>query len=455
MVKKITIPALIITLFTACESPEATDSSSGKGRAISIQTAITRVVGNQWENHDSIGVFQIPTGEDFSNAIAKNIAYVTPDGSGTFSSKTPLYYPDNATTNFDFIAYYPYKKDISQYYPVDVSRQSDLSALDLLYADAKNQTSDNLKVSMQFKHRLSYLKIEVKAGKDVSSLNDLRVTLKGSPTLATFDLATGNLSKNDASVQDIQLKTTINNDKLSAVSEAILIPSDRTNNSLVFDLGSQGHFTHTFTEGEFLAGKQYKLVATLSKEGTIHGVELEGLDSSIEDWDPEGGDMGSIDDNLTGSKGETPLPPVVEGGDGTQSKPYTIEQILNYKQLNIKKSFNLKGYIVAVVNINTMKVKYPPMTEDEYKSFMEGATTIPGNFLLATRAGETDPTKMIIFENVYSTKNDALQYGLPYVGKQVNFTVNLSGTITEDEKYKDICSGVKIKVSNKPLKFDK
>lgn len=453
MYKKLTFLALSVAILTACESPEATDSSGGKGNSISFQTAITRAVGNQWENNDTIGVFQIPTGDDFSNAIAKNVTYATPDGSGLFTSDTPLYYPDNATTNFDFIAYYPYKKGTSQLYPVDVSQQTDLTALDLLYAHTTNQTSSELNVNMKFKHQLAYLTIEIKAGKDVSSLSDLNVTLTGSPTQATFDLATGNLSTTENSKKDIKLKTTVGNDKLSATSEAILIPSVRTDNTLVFNLSSYGHFTYTFTEGEFIAGKKYKLVATLSKEGTIHGVELEGMGSSIEDWDSEGGDMGNIDENFTGSGGGGTTTPEVEDGNGTESKPYSVAQMLNYKQLGITKDFNVRGYIVAMVNASSYTKKYPPISADEYRSFIGNATIKAGNFLLADHPNETDPAKLILIASAYKTIDLTIQHGLPYLGKRVNFTIYYANEIKEQDEYKTICSGITMMPKDYPLIF--
>lgn len=454
MNKNFSFLALVIAIFTACESPEATDSSGGKSKSISFQTAITRVVGNQWENNDVIGVFQIPTNDDFSNAIAKNIAYTTPDGNGRFTSETPLYYPDNATTNFDFIAYSPYKKGISQLYPVNVSQQTDLTKLDLLYAHTTNQTSGSLNVNMQFRHQLTYLTIETKAGKDVSTLNGLSVTLTGSPTEATFDLATGNLSTTENSKKDIKLKTTIGNDALSATSEAIIIPSTRTGNTLVFNLNSYGHFTYTFPEGEFIAGKKYNLVATLSKEGTIHGVELEGLDSSIEDWDSEGGDMGDIDDNFTESGENDTTSPEVENGTGTQSKPYSVAQMINYKQLNITQDVNVRGYIIAMVNASTVNVKYPPISAEEYTNFINGALIKEGCFLLADQPNETDPAKMIVTSSAYKTIELTIQHGLPYLGKQVNFTIDYSQKIEEKDKYKSISSGITIFPKKFPLIFE-
>lgn len=429
---------LAVSLFTACESPESTSDNGGTNDGIRFITAISRATGNQWEVNDSVGVFQVASGQDISNALAENVLYRTPDGDGTFSSNKPLFYPDGETTTYDFTAYYPYKKGITTTYPVDVSRQTNLNKLDLLYARTNGQNATNTTVNLQFRHCLSNLLVEIKAGKDVTSLEKLSVTLTGCPTKATFDLETGKFTTGENSVKDIPLNVKAGSDKLSATAEAIVIPASWTNCTLVFRQPSEGSFTYTFKDGEFLAGKKYKLVATLSKEGTIHGVELEGLDSSIDNWETEGGDMGAVDENFEGGSGTTE--PSLQDGDGTKSKPYIVRQLLNFESLNITKDYYVTGYFTGVANTTSLESHFGPITQEEYAVFMNKVKL--SNILLADTQDERDSEKLVLIRETHGTLESANIYLLPQIGNKI--TVKISAKEAHsgvDESWKAFCSG--------------
>lgn len=441
----------IIGLFIACESPEATDSQRGKGSAINFQTSITRAVGNQWEVNDSIGIFQVPSGSDFSKAVAVNSPHVTSDGNGTFTGKKPLFYPDGEETTYDFIAYHPYKKGISTRYAIDVSNQTNLNKLDFLYAKTTGQDKSNMNVHLKFKHQLTNLVVEVRAGKDVASLKGLTVALTNSPTQATFDMEKGTLSDGTA-IKNIPMKTTVNNDLLSAKAEAIILPSQREGNQLLFKHPQEGTFTYTFGPGSFIAGKKYKLVATLSKEGTIHGVELEGVNSDIEDWNAEDGDMGSIDENFNNG-GKIPDQPEAEVGDGTKAKPYSIAQLLKFESLKMKEGVYIQGYVLALVNYSR-DVKYPPVTEDEARTFISSMGSKETSLLLADDPYEREPSKLAVTLAAYSKIEDAITKGLLLFNERVKFRIQTQtlNKIHRSTRYETISSGVCFVPSEIPLK---
>lgn len=411
MKKTIFILTAMAALLVACESPEAENSGSGKKGGISFTTGITRAVGNQWEVNDSVGVFQIPEGGNFTTAISKNTAYSTPDGDGNFTSKKPLYYPEGSATNYDFVAYYPYKKGITNNYPVEVGNQANINKLDLLYAKTTGQNEGNTTVKLQFKHCLTNLVVEVKAGKDVTSLENLSVTLTGSPTRGVFNLEDGSLSITDNTVKDIAMKMSFAADKLSAQAEAIVIPSTWTGCTLVFKVPEQGLFTYEFKEGAFLKGKKYKLVATLSKEGTIHGVELEGLDNTIDNWDTEGGDMGSINGNFKGDGGTPEPDPDGTTGDGSKENPYSVSQILDYENLNLKKNIYVTGYVVGVCNYSGQSL-FSPMTEERYDAFQKPTASFSSHILLGDTNTERAPENLLSITG-YKNITDLKTYLLP------------------------------------------
>lgn len=458
MKKNFLLLVVAASLFTACESPESTSSGNGKSGGISFITAITRVVGNQWEINDSVGVFQVPTGGALADAIGKNVVYYTPEGNGSFTSKKPLNYPENSTTTYDFVAYYPYKKGITKNYPVEVGSQSQINKLDLLYAKTPQQDERNTKVNLQFRHCLSNLVIEVKAGKDITSLEKLSVTLTGSPTRGIFNLEDGSLSVTDNTIKDISLNITTGNDNLSAKAEAIVIPSSWTGCTLVFKVPDQGMFTYSFKDGEFLKGKKYKLIATLSKEGTVHGVELEGLNNSIDNWDTEGGDMGSVDENFSGSGSTEPDPepepvpdPDTTPGDGTKERPYTVAQLLDYKSLNIKKDVYIKGYIVGVNNYKGESL-FAPMTEADFENFANKYSKDNITFLFADTPTEQTATKLMSITG-YKNVTDGKKYLVPKLGSYVTFQLKNGQTSNATVLWKNSCA-VTSQATPIPLTFE-
>lgn len=453
MIKQLFIFCVGIGLFASCESPEATTANSSKETAISFQTQISRAVGNQWEVDDAIGIFQVPSEKDFSEAIAENVAYSTPNGDGAFTGKTPLYYPrGEESTMYDFIAYYPYKEGIKTNYAVNVSDQSQLNKLDLLYAKTPQQNSSNLSVHLNFRHQLSNLLVEVKAGKDIASLKNLSVILTNCPSQATFNLADGTLSDAQA-VQDITLKTSVGKDELSARAQAIVIPSQLNGAQLIFKHPEYGDLTYTMKMEEFLKGKQYKLEATISKNGTIHGIELEDVNSSIEDWDTEGGDMGSIDENFNGNVSPPPVVPEVQDGNGTKDSPYSIAQILNYNTLKPGAGKYVKGYVLGVVNYKAV-AQYPPITEEQISDLITSSNSKILSLLVSDTPTQEDVSKIIVLL-AYGTIEDAVKNTIPLLNQCIKFRImGFDGGFNEYPKYETVSSGTAVTPYKRPLQIE-
>lgn len=327
----------------------------------------------------------------------------------------------------------------------------------MLYARTVGQNKTNTTVNLKFKHCLSNLVVEVKAGKDVASLENLTVTLTGSPTQGVFNLEDESLSVTDNTIKDIAMKISIGSDKLSAKAEAIVIPSSWTNCTLVFKVPDQGMFIYTFKEGEFLKGKKYKLIATLSKDGTVQGVELEGLNNSIDDWNTNGGDMGSVDENFSGSGSTDPDPepepepdPEPDTGAGSKANPYSVTQLLDYKSLNIKSDVYLQGYVVGLCNHKGESL-FAPMTEAEYETFANKTPNQDVAFLIADSPTERTVAKLIFIQGNDKIP-DAKEYLIPKFGLSVRILINNQ---IDNTKYNwKQCAAVSAIAVKKPLTFE-
>lgn len=358
--------AIVALLFAACNNDDDTDSS-GNGKAITFTTSISGTVtsqakasGSSWDSGDAIGVY-MKTGTGLSNIVANgaNKKYTTP-GTGNFSPATTntdaLYYPEDGS-NVDFIAYYPYTASIANnVYRVDVTAQSSQEAIDLLYSDnASGLNNNNTTANLNFEHQLAKVVFTVNAGNGITSLSDLKVTVKNTNTKADFALDTKTLSTTDSKA-DIALKMTTGAQQ--ATAEGIILPSAGVAGRIVTFTTSQGVFTWEVPSTViFEAGKKNSYNVEL-KLGGGNGVFPSG---TITDWGA--GSSENIVIDLGGNE-----------GDGSQTNPYTISQLSSKVGETAKW---VTGYIVG----STSKTK----------AFGTSKT----NILIAATAGETDETKCI------------------------------------------------------------
>ena len=236
----------------------------------------TRAFDATWENNDQIGVFMKRFGEGLSTSSimngAANKRYKT-SGDGTFNSDgsgETIYFPEDGS-KVDFIAYYPYKSNIADYtYKVDVSDQSTLQNIDLLYSNnITNTDAGSFAGQLQFSHQLSKIVFNINASSNVSSLNGLTVSVAGAKTKADFNLVDGSLTVDAASAANIGFKTTINSG--TAKAEAILIPDNGGASRVVtFNLPTIPPFKWTIPAGVKLEkGKIYTFSITLNAEGVV------------------------------------------------------------------------------------------------------------------------------------------------------------------------------------------
>lgn len=242
----------------------------------------TKAAGTTWGSGDAIGVYMKTAGSalsvgDILNS-ANNIKYTTP-GSGAFTAAaTGIEFPADGR-NVDFIAYYPYKASIADFtYPINVSDQSDLTLIDLLYSDnAANTNKNNPDVALNFKHKLSQLILNVSAGGGVSTLTGLSLSVSGLTTDGNFKLADADIVPGTTKTT---LTPTVNISSTTATVNAILIPGDDLNNGkLTFTLN--GKVYEWTPDSQVLeSGKKY----TYSVQISATGVVLLNPSGTIEDW---------------------------------------------------------------------------------------------------------------------------------------------------------------------------
>lgn len=296
--------ALTLSL-TGCSNDENLPGGENDGRvAIRVSSNIdvtdgaskpgTRAANDAWEANDAIGIFMLngSTADTYSN-----IAYTTADGNDTFAPQgTTIYLPVDGTSR-DFVAYYPHQGRMTgSSYTVDLSDQSNQSAIDLMSSEKENGTNSTVKgitksapaVKFRFHHRLCKLSLSIKAGTGLTAadLSGLTITLGGQKTAGTFDVVTsGAVTATGGGNQTVTLKTAAD----GQTSEAIVMPSDGFSGmALTFATINSGTYkwdVSSTSATKFEAGKVYKFNITINKTGI-------NVTATIEDWGAGNGESG-------------------------------------------------------------------------------------------------------------------------------------------------------------------
>ena len=334
----------------------------------SIQNVLTRAADNSWAVGDAIGIYmKKSTNPLSSSALAQNVKYVTSNGLGTFESSDPAKAITLPYTGakVDFIAYYPQKTTISSYsYPVNLSDQSKQTDIDLLYSDnAKEITTSNPEVSLNFIHQLSKIVLNITSNKSDYSLSGLRVKIANVGITASFSLIDGSLGAPET-IGSIALKTSAN----GSFAEAILMPSaDLSDKTLIFVVGEDSYTIPLKTITNLSTfNKSTKYTFNIELHPMI-GATATMTGSEITNWIDTPTESATIDQDS--------LPYA-----GSSGNPYTIEEA----KVNLgEKDVWVKGYIVGYYSGTS------------YSSFVNNTDSVTKdtNIALAASATETDPAK--------------------------------------------------------------
>ncbi|MDD4631435.1 MAG: fimbrillin family protein [Proteiniphilum sp.] len=335
---------LICLLFLACEGETIDPARASKSIKVTaeIERVKTRLSGSTWEKGDGIGIYMMKSGMPLgSTALAKNVHYRY-DETGIFTPRNEsqaIYLPFNGS-NVDFIAYYPYREELTDFiFSIDLTVQSNQAALDLMYADnvkTKNMTNPN--VNMIFSHQLSKIVLQIAHYRNID-LSELSVILTNVPTKASFNLVNSTLACSPET-EDIALA--INSD--GTVAEAILLPgSDLSDSKLWFVVGDNEQVYHSalppnITANPLTSSTLHNLNVTLYTEEERAVIEP----GSITPWTTP------PSETVTADRTES-APPAIKG---SISHPYTVAQAMEAQGKN---DVWVKGYIVGAFNSSINK----------------------------------------------------------------------------------------------------
>ena len=233
--KKFNLFSLLILLFivASCQQENEETPQTNTKRPIQLvaeKEAMSRVLGDSWDEEDKIGVFGKVSGQSLSEGLLpellNNKEFITLEGNGVFTTSEIIFYPEELSS-LDLIGYYPYQTSIKDFiYKINLENQSTISAIDLLYADNVKglSTETTVRPTLQFKRQLAKLDLAIyPEGKEgVLNLDRLKkIELVGLPTTADFSLETGSIS-NLGNIKPVELSPSFIDNHL--IVEALLIP---------------------------------------------------------------------------------------------------------------------------------------------------------------------------------------------------------------------------------------
>lgn len=352
----------------------------------SLGKTTTRASNNQWDTGDAIGVFMKKAGTPLNGTdLATNVKFTNSNVNAfTCDPTNKIYFPFNKEA-VDFIAYYPYKPLTDGItYQVDVSNQSDISAIDLMYSNNVTNTNSTVtSVGLQFEHQLTKVVLKINQNNTGVDLTDLTAKITNLATKAPFSLVDGTLGTS-TNVADVAF----NYNSTTNTASAILLPeTDLTNKSIVITLGGV-NYSYPLANSTVITSfdKSVKCEYNITLQAG-QGPLIEGVTATIKDWitksddivvEEEPADTPTGPDANPGGDSGDPTEGNQEEGDGSKENPYTITQAL---QMEPVRGVWIKGYIVGHYLSN----------KESFVNSVEGARI--ANIALAFSPDETEYQK--------------------------------------------------------------
>ena len=389
-----------LALFASCSESDVeggviTDKNQAQFSGV-VKELQTRVTGTSWDKDDDIGIYALIEGQEAVYDNMANVQYKTTSGDGVFAPvDAAIRFPDDGG-NLDFVAYYPYNSNLTDLeYTVE-------SGTDLLYSNnAKGKNNGTSDVSLEFKHALSKLVLNIGLGDNLTSLEGLTVAINNVSTTGKVDLANGEVTVDEA--ESITPTVVLAEGNAAAtITELVMPTQDLQNAEVVFTLGENTYKWSPTEETVLASNTQYGYKLNLNVEaGELVAVEIGK--ATIGEWEKGHEDEGFTD-----------LDPVVDEVKGTKENPYTVaEAFANQGEPDNKDYVWVKGYIVGYKSNGSYDVEFS--TEDASGTNIIIADskdeTVGTKALGVQLAGGKARTDLNLASNPHMHKAEVLLYG--------------------------------------------
>lgn len=270
-------------LATACTEEESFNQiASGEGIQF-ISSVASRATDTSFEADDEIGISMYANGAFATGAT--NVKYTTADGT-TFTGAEITWEAAGDAATADFIGVYPYKKgsisDGKYSFTLSDDDENKLSENDVMYAYTPNVRNGTGAVSLNFKHKLVKVVMNVK-DQDGTAITGAAVEIDKQQLAGSLNLADGTVT----ATQDTEQAISFVYNKEGSQYEAIVMPSEAVEGKAI-TITSDGK-TYSCPVGDlaFASGTKMTLSATITGEtggaGTVIVIKPESI--TVENWD--------------------------------------------------------------------------------------------------------------------------------------------------------------------------
>ena len=257
--------AIFAMAFVSCNTTDneydLTEPIAVNLRADITPATVSRVINDQWQANDQVGLFMVRTGQTLSlSSVLSNAnnALMTVEN-GVLTSNQPVMYP--LTGNVDFIAYYPFTSSVTWNFtiPVNISSQNAGLPTEVLFSNnITNQAPTANAVTLNFLYSLAKLELQITDGTNstltATDFQNMTVSIEGMYTQADLQLANGTFA-NHSGKQTITLYSASNN-ATSATFQALVLPTNKEI-TFLFDVNGTVH-RHTLT-ADYASANLYRL----------------------------------------------------------------------------------------------------------------------------------------------------------------------------------------------------
>ena len=264
-----------ILLATSCTKEE----NFNQAQDIMFSSSISsRATDTSFEENDKIGISMTP-------GNITNVLYSTEDGTN-FTSASPITYgmAGNVET-VDFTAVYPYKEGSisNSVYSFTLSTEAEtpLTENDVMYATAPGTAVGSKKVSLNFKHKLVKVVIQL-SDADGQAITGAQLKINNQQLAGSLNLSDGTVTSNDTPDNNMPFAA---NASTSGQYQTIVMPSAPVQGRYIEIIHNGKTYTIPVDNQEFVSGKKLTFTATLNADGTVDPGKTIIVNPTVSDWD--------------------------------------------------------------------------------------------------------------------------------------------------------------------------
>lgn len=294
-------------ILSGCNKDEDLNNAGTNGVSFTSYMIGSRATDTAWEPNDEIGVYMQNAGsEGYANV---NVKYANSEtDNNTFTSDSPITYPEGGTGTVSFMAVYPYNGDIADGNYTFTLADGDLSENDIMYASVPSIASGVTNVDLTFQHKLSKIILQLKDEQN-NAVTGATVSIDNQCVSGALNVADGTVSvASDATYTSVLTFAEGENGQY----EVIVIPDEGREGRSIVITTTEGTYRCPIGSIAFGNSQKYTFPVSLQAPASSGGetiINLEMGSLNIDDWN-EGKTVGWIvspDTKLTTTKTEKKL----------------------------------------------------------------------------------------------------------------------------------------------------